>query len=202
MARRVLLGKAGSDQGFFVSKSGTDVVNSSGVLTSGENLLFDSRVGIGSLPLKFHGEGLLGVPPNVGNSSGQSIQIQQGFTSSTKATITHNLGYKPYCIVQWCFQSDLDSNGIATKMYPITHTNYQLDAEFSDYGQRVQEYSTEGVLGVWYEVTTTQLIIYNNMQGEYGYETLDGTVQYTQGTSGRSIAYAFLIFDVQGVDTI
>ena len=55
---------------------------------------------------------------------------------------------------------------------------------------------------MWYEVTTTQLIIYNNMQGEYGYETLDNVVQYTQGVSGRSIAYAFLIFDVQGVDTI
>jgi hypothetical protein len=77
-----------------------------------------------------------------------------------------------------------------------------MESEQSDYGQRVEEFRTEGVLGVWYEVTTTQLIIYNNMQGEYGYETLDGTVQYTNGVSGRSIAYAFLIFDVQGEDTI
>ena len=64
MARKLLLGKAGSDYGLFVSKTDangntTDVVNDSGTLTSGENLLFDSRVGIGSLPLKFHGQGTI-----------------------------------------------------------------------------------------------------------------------------------------------
>ena len=103
MARRLVLGKAGSDYGLFVSKSGTDVVNDSGVLTSGENLLFDSRVGIGSLPLKFHGQGTLSPPASVGGK--------------TTTTITHSLNYKPFVIVQWCFSTDV-SSGVATKMYP------------------------------------------------------------------------------------
>ena len=201
MAKRVLLGKAGSNQGFFVSKSGTDVVDTSGNLTAGTNLQFDSRVGIGSLPLKFHGQGVLGIPPNAEDSEDQSIQIQTGFVSGTKATITHNLGYRPFCIVQWCFNSDLDLNGIATKMYPAMHANFEAEAEESDYGNNIQEYRSEGVLGVWYEITTTQLIIYNNFQGIYGYESLDSEIQYTDYTQGKAIDYAFLIFDVEGVET-
>ena len=110
MAKRILLGKASSDYGLFVSKAGTDVVNNSNVLTSSENLIFDSRVGIGSLPLKFHGQGTLGLP------STQTDTV----TGDTFATITHNLGYKPFVIVQWCFSTDV-SNGIATKMYPAMH---------------------------------------------------------------------------------
>jgi len=52
MARRLVLGKAGSDYGLFVSKSGTDVVNDSGTLTNVDNsgnlcnndlMIFDSR---------------------------------------------------------------------------------------------------------------------------------------------------------------
>ena len=107
MARRLVLGKAGSDYGLFVSKSGTDVVNDSGALTSGDNLLFDSRVGIGSLPLKFHGQGTLGPPAT-------RTDTVKGDTSTT---ITHSLGYKPFVIVQWCFSTDV-SSGVATKMYP------------------------------------------------------------------------------------
>ena len=113
MAKRILLGKASSDYGLFVSKAGTDVVNNSNVLTSSENLIFDSRVGIGSLPLKFHGQGTLGLP------STQTDTV----TGDTFATITHNLGYKPFVIVQWCFSTDV-SNGIATKMYPAMHFYY------------------------------------------------------------------------------
>ena len=65
MAKRIILGKpASEDHGLYVSKSGTDVVNSSNVLTSSTNLMFDSRVGVGALDLKYHGQGLLGVPGN------------------------------------------------------------------------------------------------------------------------------------------
>jgi hypothetical protein len=83
MARRVLLGKAGSDYGLFVSKPGTNVINDSGTLTSSENLLFDSRVGIGSLPLKFHGQGTISAPAVV------------GIPAST--TITHSLNFFNRC---------------------------------------------------------------------------------------------------------
>ena len=200
MARRILLGKAGSTQGFFVSKSGTDVISNTGVLADGDDLIFDSRVGIGNLPLKFHGEGLLGIPPNAEDSSGTNSQIETGLTSSTKATITHNLGYRPFCVVQWCFQSDLDYLGTATKMYPAVHASFFTANESTDYGTNTRVYESEGVLGVWYEVSTTELIIYNNFQGVYGFDTLDGQIQDTDYIGGRSIAYAFLIFDVEGVE--
>ena len=43
MSRRVLLGKAGSDYGLFVSKLGVDVTDSSGNLCNKDLLIFDSR---------------------------------------------------------------------------------------------------------------------------------------------------------------
>ena len=46
-----------------------------------------------------------------------------------------------------------------------------------------------------------KFIINNNFQGVYGFDTLDGQIQDTDYIGGRSIAYAFLIFDVEGVDT-
>jgi hypothetical protein len=43
MSRRILLGKAGSDYGLFISKIGVDVVNDSGTLCNKDLLVFDSR---------------------------------------------------------------------------------------------------------------------------------------------------------------
>jgi hypothetical protein len=43
MSRRVLLGKAGSDYGLFISKIGVDVVNDSGTLCNKDFMIFDSR---------------------------------------------------------------------------------------------------------------------------------------------------------------
>ena len=43
MSRRVLLGKAGSDYGLFISKLGVDVINDSGTLCNKDLLIFDSR---------------------------------------------------------------------------------------------------------------------------------------------------------------
>jgi hypothetical protein len=42
MSRRVLLGKAGSDYGLFISKLGVDVINDSGTLCDKDLLIFDS----------------------------------------------------------------------------------------------------------------------------------------------------------------
>ena len=87
MAKRILLGKpANEDYGLYVSKTGADVVSASNVLTSSTNLMFDSRVGVGALDLKYHGQGLLGVP---GNNLATATDLD---TSDTFATITHNLG--------------------------------------------------------------------------------------------------------------
>ena len=43
MARRLVLGKAGSDYGLFISKIGVDVVNDSGTLCDKDLMIFDSR---------------------------------------------------------------------------------------------------------------------------------------------------------------
>ena len=93
MARRILLGKAGSDYGLFVSKENSDVLSATGDLSSGSLLQFDSRVGIGSLPLKFHGQGQLGRPST----------ISEGVTSDTFATITHGLGLQAFCSCSMVF---------------------------------------------------------------------------------------------------
>jgi len=186
MAKRILLGKAGSDYGLFVSKAGIDVVNNSNVLTSSENLLFDSRVGIGSLPLKFHGQGTISAPAVV------------GIPAST--TITHSLNYKPLVIVQWCFSTDV-SNGIATKMYPAMHFYYDEFDYDTEFGSNTQEFESVFKGGVWFEVTTTTLKIYNNFAGGEKTEELDNVLQEVETISPLEIKYAFLIFDVEGVDT-
>jgi len=43
VSRRVLLGKAGSDYGLFISKIGVDVVDDSGNLCNNDLMIFDSR---------------------------------------------------------------------------------------------------------------------------------------------------------------
>jgi len=186
MAKRILLGKAGSDYGLFVSKAGIDVVNNSNVLTSSENLLFDSRVGIGSLPLKFHGQGTISAPATVGTPA--------------STTITHSLNYKPLVIVQWCFSTDV-SNGIATKMYPAMYFNFFEDDYNSDYGISEEEYESRLYGGVGFQVTTTTLVIKNYFSGgtkEY-IVTGQGASQEIENISPLAINYAFLIFDVEGV---
>ena len=186
MAKRILLGKAGSDYGLFVSKAGIDVVNNSNVLTSSENLLFDSRVGIGSLPLKFHGQGTISAPATVGTPA--------------STTITHSLNYKPLVIVQWCFSTDV-SNGIATKMYPAMYFNFFEDDYNSDYGISEEEYESRLYGGVGFQVTTTTLVIKNHFSGgtkEYTV-TGQGASQEIENISPLAINYAFLIFDVEGV---
>jgi len=196
MGRKLLLGKAGSDYGLFVSKTEivngsavtTDVVNDSGVLTDGDNLLFDSRVGIGSLPLKFHGQGTISAPATVG-------------TPAT-TTITHGLNYKPFVIVQWCFSTDVTS-GVATKMYPAMRYQFFEDDTSSDYGNSSEEYESSFYGGVSFQVTTTTLVIKNHFSGgrkEY-IITGQGASQEYEDISPLEIKYAFLIFDVEGVDT-
>lgn len=190
MARRILLGKAGSDYGLFVSKENSDVLSDAGSLSDGSLLQFDSRVGIGSLPLKFHGQGQLGRPST----------ISEGVTSDTFATIDHDLNYKPFVIVQWCFSTDI-SNGVATKMYPAMHYYWEIIDEDTEFGTRTQRFEKEIVGGVWYEVSNTTLKIYNNFAGEYAFEKLDGVIQEEGTEDPLIINYAFLIFDVEGVET-
>lgn len=198
MAKRILLGKpANEDYGLYVSKTGADVVNASNVLTSSTNLMFDSRVGVGSLDLKYHGQGLLGVP---GNNLATATDLN---TSDTFATISFtNEGFVPFVIVQWCLQSDL-SGGVATKMYQAS-ADFNTDSTrfFSSSGQGTTQQRLARA-GVSYTVNSSNLIIRNNMIGEL-FISKSGTLGQTFSETsrsyvgGKSIAYAFLIFDLEG----
>ena len=197
MARRIILGKpAGEDYGLYVSKSETNVVDASNNLTSATNLMFDARGGVGSLDLKFHGQGLLGVP---GNNLATATDLN---TSDTFATISHNLGFEPFVIVQWTLQSDL-SGGVATKMYQAS-ADFNTDSTrfFSSGGQGTTQQRLARA-GVSYTVNSSSLIIKNNMIGEL-FISKSGTLGQTFSETsrsyvgGKSIAYAFLIFDLQG----
>jgi len=192
MAKRILLGKAANaDYGLYVTKSGTDVVDGSNNIATATNLMFDSRVGIGSLNLKYHGQGLLGIP---GNDLSTATDLN---TSDTYATITHNLGFVPFVIVQWCFQSDL-SSGVATKMYPASlDFNSEANRYFAVFGN---SYNQQGLVrgGVSYSVNSTTLTITNNFIGQVYISTVNGFESTREYQGGESIAYAFLIFDLQG----
>jgi len=193
MAKRLLIGKpSGEDYGLYVSKPGVDVINGSNVLTDRDNLQFDSEVGVGSLNLKNYGQGLLGIPGNSALTSGSTIGA-----SDSVAVITHNLGFIPFVIVQWCLQSDI-SGGVATKMYTAS-----MDWT-SNAGQTTNisanELQTKG--GVSYAVTNSTLTITNNMVGQMKrtFSLQSGgfaeTSRFTQG--GVAVGYAYLIFDLQG----
>jgi len=109
MSRRIVLGKVNSsDHGIFVSKTGQDIVDSSGNLTSAVNQLFNSKASsAGNFTLKRKGQLVI---------SGAST------ISGNSTTITHNLGFRPLVFAQWCFPNELDSNNVATKMRtPYSH---------------------------------------------------------------------------------
>lgn len=182
MAKRILVGNAANaDYGLYVTKPGTHVVDSSNNLPQADQLQFDSRIGTGSLNLKNYGEGLLGIPsiPTSGDLG----------TSDTKAVITHGLGFVPYVIVQWCFQSDI-AGGFATKMYPA---NLEWSSEtaitFGSAGSHVGY--TKG--GVTFAVTNQTLTITNNFIGQV--KTVSGS---RVPSGGLPIGYAYLIFDLDG----
>ena len=158
--------------------------------------MFDSRVGVGALDLKYHGQGLLGVP---GNNLATATNLN---TSDTFATITHSLGFVPFVIVQWCLQSDL-SSGVATKMYQASADFNSDSTRFSSTGGQGTTQQRLARAGVSYTVNSSSLIIKNNMIGEL-YISKSGTLGQTFSETsrsyvgGKSIAYAFLIFDLEG----
>ena len=188
MAKRIILGNpANADYGLYVSKPGTHVVDSSNNLPQADQLQFDSRVGSGSLNLKNYGEGLLGIPGTT-LTSGTSIGA-----SDTTAVVTHGLGFVPYVIVQWCFQSDI-SGGFATKMYPA-------NLEWSSVSSL--DISTSGHIahtkgGVTFSVTNQTLTITNNFIGQMKRFVISGNETSRASQGGVAIGYAYLIFDLDG----
>ena len=72
----------------------------------------------------------------------------------------------------------------------------------TEFGNNTQDFESVLKGGVWFEVTTTTLKIYNNLAGGEKTAELDGVLEETETISPLEIKYAFLIFDVEGVDTV
>ena len=86
-------------------------------------------------------------------------------------------------------------------MYPAMHYYWEIIDEDTEFGTNTQRFEKEIVGGVWYEVSNTTLKIYNNFAGESAFEALDGVIQEEGTEDPLIINYAFLIFDVEGVET-
>ena len=87
-------------------------------------------------------------------------------------------------------------------VHPAMHYYYIETDEDTEYGNNVLVFERESKGGVWFEVTNTALKIYNNFAGEYAEETLDNVLIESETIARLAINYAFLIFDVEGVETI
>lgn len=176
--KRVVLGKVETgDYGLYVSKAGTDIIDSGGNLPSGTNIMFSSSLNQpGGWNLKYKGEFALSSPST---------------TTPNTQTITHSLGYRPLVVVQYCYANEL-SGGVATTMRTPFYFYYDIDDEgLEGGGAGTQVYQ----FGVTYYVSTTQLIVSN-----YGYHSLIGNPDdfLSHNSNYTGTAYvAYLIFGVQ-----
>lgn len=175
MSRRIVLGKVNSsDHGLFVSKSGVDIVDSSGNLTAAGNQLFNSKFGDGNFTLKRKGQ----------------VAINGGLSTGRTTTITHSLGYRPLTFVQFCYGNEL-SSGVATKMRTPYHHKYDASGPMVSGGFLGGFFNYHFGLSV--EVGTNTLVLRN-----HGYSlgsTTNTTVgKYIDSNKTGTIYVAYLIF--------
>lgn len=165
MANRVLLGKRGTKQGVFVSRSGVDVTDS----TSTTPLSFDSNAA-SSLIVHAYGECLL---PALNDTTGQNFtRTWNGVTyNSFTKTITHNLGYIPAYAVRWNTLDQVSGGGTGsgsgTGTVDTTYTpfwvNHQQEecVEESEEGCEESDTVADADGGLYTEISTTTLFLEN-----------------------------------------
>ena len=165
MANRVLLGKRGTKQGIFVSRSGVDVTDS----TSTTPLSFDSNAA-SSLIVHAYGECLL---PALNDTTGQNFtRTWNGVTyNSFTKTITHNLGYIPAYAVRWNTLDQVSGGGVSsgsgTGTVDTTYTpfwvNHQQEecVEESEDGCEESDTTADADGGLYTEISTTTLFLEN-----------------------------------------
>ena len=165
MANRVLLGKRGTKQGIFVSRSGVDVTDS----TSTTPLSFDSNAA-SSLIVHAYGECLL---PALNDTTGQNFtRTWNGVTyNSFTKTITHNLGYIPAYAVRWNTLDQVSGGGTGsgsgTGTVDTTYTpfwvNHQQEecVEESEEGCEESDTVADADGGLYTEISTTTLFLEN-----------------------------------------
>ena len=165
MANRVLLGKRGTKQGIFVSRSGVDVTDS----TSTTPLSFDSNAA-SSLIVHAYGECLL---PALNDTTSQNFtRTWNGVTyNSFTKTITHNLGYIPAYAVRWNTLDQVSGGGVSsgsgTGTVDTTYTpfwvNHQQEecVEESEDGCEESDTTADADGGLYTEISTTTLFLEN-----------------------------------------
>lgn len=165
MANRVLLGKRGTKQGIFVSRSGVDVTDS----TSTTPLSFDSNAA-SSLIVHAYGECLL---PALNDTTGQNFtRTWNGVTyNSFTKTITHNLGYIPAYAVRWNTLDQVSGGGVSsgsgTGTVDTTYTPFWVNiqseecVEESEEGCEESDTVADADGGLYTEISTTTLFLEN-----------------------------------------
>ena len=178
MANRVLLGKRGTKQGVFVSRSGVDVTDS----TSTTPLSFDSNAA-SSLIVHAYGECLL---PALNDTTGQNFtRTWNGVTyNSFTKTITHNLGYIPAYAVRWNTLDQVTGGGVSsgsgTGTVDTTYTpfwvNHQQEecVEESEDGCEESDTTADADGGLYTEISTTTLFLENAFRDYMGESNLVG----------------------------
>jgi hypothetical protein len=202
MANRVLIGKRGSsDYGLFVSKPGDDV------LTTTNALAFDSRAASDLKPIGY-GQGSVSAhtPVNGGSLNLMGVSPKTYYTNNTSAAqvarVAHNQSFTPLVAVRWTYDDDLDGSNRANITFPpmisLSYLNALDPGDFTQFPPTpsTPKANTQIGHGFDFEIDSTYLYFLNYECGMRAYNTsLTNRTVY----SGRTIYYAYVIFDTPNI---
>lgn len=186
MAKRLLVGKRGSNFGLFVSKPGVDVTSTSA--TGG--MAFDSNA-IESPKVVGYGQGILS-PRTTGDLTySEAKAIYTGSPSASHVVrVSHGLSYAPLIFIRWSYGGDL-SNSKAARTYNMGHVCSEYAVfQFGVFGSFYYIDSTIG-MGLKAEVDTSYLYIASMESGAQ--DNSFGTT--SNKYNGINIYYAYVITD-------
>ena len=186
MAKRLLVGKRGSNFGLFVSKPGVDVTSTSA--TGG--MAFDSNA-IESPKVVGYGQGILS-PRTTGDLTySEAKAIYTGSPSASHVVrVSHGLSYAPLIFIRWSYGGDLSSSK-AARTYNMGHVCSEYAVfQFSFGGSFYYIDSTIG-MGLKAEVDTSYLYIASMESGAQ--DNSFGTT--SNKYNGVNIYYAYVITD-------
>jgi hypothetical protein len=186
MAKRLLVGKRGSNFGLFVSKPGVDVTSTS---TTG-GMAFDSN-SIESPKVVGYGQGILS-PRTTGDLTySEAKAIYTGAPSASHVVrVSHGLSYAPLVFVRWSYGGDLSSSK-AKRTYNMGHVSSEYAvAQFGIFGGFYYVQSKLG-MGIKAEVDTSYLYLASMESGAQ--DNSFGTT--SNKYNGVNIYYAYVITD-------
>jgi len=202
MARRIVLGKRGSDYGLFVSKAGEDAAS-----TSTTSLIFDSNAAY-TMNVKTYGQGYL-QPTTSHRFSGPKAEYDSGDAGTVR--ISHGVGYAPQVFMRWTYpehihqyassgsgtpfaagEGDGNDGKAAMRAYtPGRHQSSLIAFSFQGYPEPQEFYYANNQIGYGcdIEVDATYLYITSYETGGRG---LNVQTQETKFT-GLGVYYSYII---------